>query len=1514
MHFPKIIRLFSLLAILCSLPFGKARAQTVERPPNDDFAHAEPIVGTNGVFTASGSTLGATREPNEPLNTNGVASAWFKWLPEKSGSVRLNVEENRAEAWLFYAHGDGFPGLLKTAITNQLTEVLAGSVYYVAVYSPPDAGVEFRVAIHQISPPPANDNFANALQISLTNDLCVVEGSTVGATLEDEETGVGTASVWYRLLSPADGKLRLTLDAGTASLVIFEGAAIGELIETTSRNVIENHSYYFRVSATNEDDGAFRFSLVHEEPEPPANDLFKNATILEGASNFLTGDFERATAEEGEIGLNGGVSFPERTLWWKYEVQETGNLLMFSIPPRIFAEYAVFRGDSLNSLEPLYGGRLGDGRFIPVNAGDTIHVQVQKSERTPELEGVWMQCGVRPVNDDFANAMDVGSATEFVGQNFGATTEPTEPNSTDGNGRTVWFKWTAPFEGRAIFNCGQNTTIRLYRGNELANLVPLPNPGGGIVFSSGYHSFNEGDVLYLQIGSVIPEGKMFTVRIFAEDARPVNDAFADAIIWTDSSEMRGVCPLKYLTREPGEPVHASYSHKSVWWRWKAEQSGEAAFEGRFGTNQAGVALYVGDAVDRLELVAKSDGAIVARVEKGKTYHIAYSVPLETEDTMHVFSAFWPRIVTGEEPGNLILNGSFESTTDPWLTNGVVAWETYGASPPNGLNFALMNGPAASLDQAIITEPEELYDLVFSASAIWPATTGEVRVVWGEQPIGEFGVERQWRSWSLTVVGTGTNLLRLEWVSGTVAIDAVSVRRSETHAPSIVQQPRTQRVLEDGNIDLRVQANGTHPLFFEWYRNGARLTNQRDAAVVITNATIQDAGSYHVVISNAAGSIQSTNARVEVAVVTNTTILVQPISQTIFAGEYHALAVFASGPKPLSYQWHKNDEAIDGATANELIFTNATAMDAGNYQVVVSGPGGIIASDVVQVEVVPAVVQSDGGLLIDYTYFSKVYGIGGSAALSGNTFCSQFFFGTSVDNLRPFEQPLEFANEVFAGIPVNSKSPANWSFPHIPKLAQVYFQMRVWERSYGPTYEHAKAAGAPVGQSPVLAVQRVIWGTDRWTIIEVPSFEVLPGFGTFVVPGGERMAQEIDFPELQAQEYIGNPIQLEARTSSGLPVRFAVMFGPAVITNSSLFPYAAGRIGVTASQPGNANFFPATEVQREFELRKGQQTIIFERINTNAPIQLQAESSIGLPVSFEVVQGFGSIHENILTEVGDGPITIRASQSGNALVGPAIPVDQTFVIRPLDQSIVFLKIPDVVIGTNLAGELRPKLSAQSAGSTTNSIQLRAFASSGLPVSYTLLSGAAVLTGDVVRPAGLGQVRIRAVQQGDEFFKPAPTVEQSFYVLEVPRAKQTITFDLMPSSTLIGTPIKLFASASSGLHVSYAVVEGSANLTSDVLVAEAAGVVIVEARQDGNDAYAPTSLRRSITFFAAPEISIHLDATSLTLSWILREGTHLEKSDSPSGPWEKVADVEPGRFSIPRGAGAESKFYRLILIPE
>src|SRR4051812_16797980 len=83
------------------------------------------------------------------------------------------------------------------------------------------------------------------------------------------------------------------------------------------------------------------------------------------------------------------------------------------------------------------------------------------------------------------------------------------------------------------------------------------------------------------------------------------------------------------------------------------------------------------------------------------------------------------------------------------------------------------------------------------------------------------------------------------------------------APQIVQQPASQTVSSGTPVTLQVGASGNAPLSYQWFRNSLSLPGATSDALVLTNGSVLNAGSYFVIVTNTAGSVTSSVARVRV---------------------------------------------------------------------------------------------------------------------------------------------------------------------------------------------------------------------------------------------------------------------------------------------------------------------------------------------------------------------------------------------------------------------------------------------------------------------------------------------------------------------------------------------------------------------------------------------------------------------------------------------------------------------------
>jgi endonuclease/exonuclease/phosphatase family metal-dependent hydrolase len=172
------------------------------------------------------------------------------------------------------------------------------------------------------------------------------------------------------------------------------------------------------------------------------------------------------------------------------------------------------------------------------------------------------------------------------------------------------------------------------------------------------------------------------------------------------------------------------------------------------------------------------------------------------------------------------------------------------------------------------------------------------------------------------------------------------------APSITVQPQNLAIVQGSTAVFGVIANGTAPLAYQWFFDGASLSGATTNSMTIANAKTANAGSYSVVVTNAAGS--TTSAVATLTVVTSPVITIQPTNQSVMQGSTAGFTVGCIGIQPLSYQWFFNGIGLPGATNDTLAFASAQLTDAGSYTVVVTNVAGSSTSAVVILTVNPAV--------------------------------------------------------------------------------------------------------------------------------------------------------------------------------------------------------------------------------------------------------------------------------------------------------------------------------------------------------------------------------------------------------------------------------------------------------------------------------------------------------------------------------------------------------------------------------
>jgi hypothetical protein len=360
----------------------------------------------------------------------------------------------------------------------------------------------------------------------------------------------------------------------------------------------------------------------------------------------------------------------------------------------------------------------------------------------------------------------------------------------------------------------------------------------------------------------------------------------------------------------------------------------------------------------LILTIGSFSAITSTTTLAGTAGTSFSASLAASNSPLTFS------VTGL-PSGLSLDPVTGAITGTPATSGIYtlnasATNALGVGPSTviTLSIAGASSAASAIAPQIVTPP-------FSQS-VTVGSTAQLSVT----AAGSGTLLYQWALNGIPIAGATGSTLSLALVDATDAgtyTVAVSNSTGTTEAapanltilslfvpPTITAQPYMSTNSAGSSVTFTVGASGTPPLTYQWLLNGTPIGGSTAPAITIPSVQAANAGTYSVVVTNAAGSTTSAGAVLTVIAGGVAPIFqFQPASTTVTVGGIATLIVGVVGPPPITYQWSKAGTAIPGATSSSLTFSPAAATDAGTYSVVITDPAGSVTSSTVSLTVDPA---------------------------------------------------------------------------------------------------------------------------------------------------------------------------------------------------------------------------------------------------------------------------------------------------------------------------------------------------------------------------------------------------------------------------------------------------------------------------------------------------------------------------------------------------------------------------------
>ncbi|MBN86526.1 MAG: hypothetical protein CL885_03285, partial [Dehalococcoidia bacterium] len=292
-----------------------------------------------------------------------------------------------------------------------------------------------------------------------------------------------------------------------------------------------------------------------------------------------------------------------------------------------------------------------------------------------------------------------------------------------------------------------------------------------------------------------------------------------------------------------------------------------------------------------------------------------------------------------------------------------------ASTRDNGNYSVVVRNTAGEEQSIgvpviIYQPVEIIEQPLASRVISGGNTKVIVSASGSGPI-----TYKWLFNNREMLNSNTTILKLDGVNNVHegsyqvvisnpagSIVSNEVRLSVLQPVVILEEPTGGTKLFGEPYTLKVEASGSEPLNYQWYKNGEILKDAQDSKIEFRALIPDNQGVYSVKISNEAGSTLSK----EVKLVVHEPIRVtqQPQNIRVIEGDSAYFEVKSTGTQPINYEWRFNGSVIEGEENSTLRVNGASKSDQGTYQVIMKNIAGGAVSEEVQLTVVQPVVILD----------------------------------------------------------------------------------------------------------------------------------------------------------------------------------------------------------------------------------------------------------------------------------------------------------------------------------------------------------------------------------------------------------------------------------------------------------------------------------------------------------------------------------------------------------------------------
>ena len=866
-------------------------------PPvtNDMFNSALVITGSGG--TIFGSNVGATKQPNEPnhAGNDGGASVWYNWTAPSGGVFTFDTAVSNFDTLLAVYQGNSLPVLSQTAANDDAGTSTTSSVTFTAT-----PGTTYHIAV---------DGFNGAVGSVHLNWA----KSTAAPTITDFFPASGTVGTVVQI-NGANFTGTTNVDFGGVA-ALFSVNSDTQISATVPFGAITGPIHVLAAQSPTKATSAANFVVL----APVSNDNFANAQPIGGGAGTIAGSNIGAGKETGEP--NHALNAGGKSIWYAWTAPSDGIYTFDTIGSSFDTLMGIYTGSAVNLLSEIasnddmgnatvsrvsFSATGGVVYYVAVDgfngAGGSVALNWAKNTLSPSVTGFTPASG------------SPGTIVTINGAGFLSTTQVLI-NGTD---------------------CG----FTVFSDNQIFATIPANAVTG--IFS-----------VVTQLGTAD------SATSFIVTNKPGNDDFVNrsGIV---GSTVNVAGSNVGATREAGEPNHAgNIGGHSVWWTWTAPSTGLFAITTQGSNFDTVLAVYTGNSVGALGMVASNDdervGVATSRVRFNATQNVTYQIAVDGFDGVSgkialsvlqqgaVTSLFYtgfetsegydsglplaglPPLGAGGQNGWLRQgSGGNGILVDEFGTGGQQAYigSTPPRSPDSGLVVWRPLGFTPSLSQPIIKFSVEM-SVVDSNNGVYDSFQWRVfnqnahelfALSFDNQDLGIYYKLDK----SQTLIYTGKNFDNNAIYKLEITMDFVHNLWSATldGNPIVIDLPITsiKAPLNLGDID---------------------------AAWAIHDPFTFGAGDNYLVFDNFTAVVLADPRPV---------ITFQPQSQTVNVNDTASFGVVATGELPLAFQWRFNGAPIPGAITANLTLNNVQPSDAGTYTVRVSNKWGFVTSNPVTLAV------------------------------------------------------------------------------------------------------------------------------------------------------------------------------------------------------------------------------------------------------------------------------------------------------------------------------------------------------------------------------------------------------------------------------------------------------------------------------------------------------------------------------------------------------------------------------------